>query len=278
MADVTVPEPTVPLHGPTSDPPQHNRRLPRPAFVIIAIFAGMFFTFVLSTLLAGSANAAPETDPSSPLAGQVGSVVPAGTVTRHLSSMASSTSRRIPVTSVANLTRPVTSIATPVVHDVSLAVRPIVTRVAKTVNRSIPVVSATSPISGAVPKTRSGAIAIDGASRIRSTGHASPRLPASTTRVTADSTEGGRGQRRAASTTVGSPPAPPLRLPLLPTRNLPSTPGNPGEGLPSGHGNGQFGSILSRGLLLPASLEGTASLGQERVPCLLLDMRQSPPG
>jgi hypothetical protein len=125
---------------------------------------------------------------------------------------------------------------------------------------------------------RTSALAIGGPSRIRSTGHASPRLTASTTRVAANSTEEGGGRLRADSITLGSPPAPPLRGPVLPTRNLPATPAIPGESLPSGHGNGQIGSILSRGLLLPASLEGTTSVGQERVPYLLLDMRQSPPG
>jgi hypothetical protein len=238
----------------------------------------MFFTFVLSTVLAGSANAAPVTGLSSPIAGQVGSVVPANTLTRHLSSVASSTSRRIPITSVANPTRLVTSIATPVVHDVSSAVQPVVSRVAKTINRSVPVVSTTNPISGTAPKARTSALAIGGSSRIRSAGQVSPRLTEPTTRVAANSTDEGGGRLRAASTTVGSPPAPPLRSPVLPTRNLPATPALPGEGLPSGHGNGQFGSILSRGLLLPASLERPTSLGQERVPYLLLDTRQSPPG
>ena len=76
-------EPTVPILVPGMDLPRHKHSLSRPAFVIIAIFAGMFFAFALSTLLAGSANAAPETGLSSPILGQAGSVVPASALAKH---------------------------------------------------------------------------------------------------------------------------------------------------------------------------------------------------
>jgi hypothetical protein len=234
-----VREPTVPMLAPGMDLPRDKHRLPRPAFVMIAIFAGMFFAFALSTLLAGSANAAPETGLSSPILGQAGSVAPASTLAKHLSSVARSTSRRNLITSVASPTRVVTSVTTPVVHAVSSTVRPLVSGVARTVNRSIPAVAPANPFPGAAPKARTSAFTVGEPSRVGFIGQASPRLPAATTRV-AD----GGDPLRSTLTTLGSPPAPPLRSPVLPTRNLPATPDIPGEGLPSGHGNGQFGSLL----------------------------------
>jgi hypothetical protein len=163
-----------------------------------------------------------------------------------------------------------------VVHNVYSVVGPLVSQVARTVNRSIPAVSPTHPLPGAAPPARTSSLAIGRSHRVGSAGQQSPRLQAVTARVVANPTGGGGDALRFALNALGSPP--PLRSPVLPARNLPAIPGIPGEGLPSGHGSGQFASILSRSLLLPASLEGMAPPGHEKVPYLLLDMRQSPPG
>lgn len=279
-------EPTIPGLAPLMDVPRPTRRLRRPAFVIIAIFAGLFFAFVVSTLLASSANAAPETGLSSPIPGHAGPVVAASTLAKHLSPVVRSTSKSNPmITSVTSPTRLATSMVATVANNVSSAVGPLVSRVARTVNRSVPAVSPTQPLPGAAPRARTSSPAFDRLHRVGSAHRKSARLQAVTTRVVANPIKEGGGSLREggnslrfALTVLGSPPALPLRSPALPARNIPAMPGTPGEGLPSSHGSGQFGSILSMGLLLPASLEGTASPGKETVPHLLLDLRQSPPG
>lgn len=271
-------EPTVPVLMPGMDLPRHKHRLPRPALVIIAIFAGMFFAFALSTLLAGPANAAPETGLSSPILGQAGSVVPASTLAQHFSPVVRSTSKSILITSVTSPTRLATPIVATVVHNVSPVVGPLVSQVATTVNRSIPAVSPAHLLPGAAPRARTSSLAIDNSHRVDSAWQQSPRLEAVTKSVVANPIEGGGDSLRFDLNALGSPPALPLRSPVLPTRNLPVIPVIPAEGLPSGHGNSRFASILSRSLLLPASLEGVAPPGLEKVPYLLLDMRQSPPG
>jgi hypothetical protein len=179
------------------------------------------------------------------------------------------------VTSPSRLATPI--VAT-MVHNVLPVVGPLVSQVARTVKRSIPAVSPAHLLPGAARGARTSSLAVDRPHRVGSAGQQSPRLHAVTKSVVANPIERDGDSLRFALNALSSPPALPLRSPVLPTRNLPVIPGIPAEGLPSGHGNGQFASILSRSLVLPASLEGVAPPGHEKVPYLLLDTRQSPPG
>jgi len=268
------------------DPPRRHRRLGRPAYVLVATFAGMVLAFIVSTVLAGSATAAPLPGHPGAVPGPAPSVVPTGAIaTATGSTVADSTSPLItgaPITSVPTTTSTVRSVATTVLHLVTAPVGPLLTKVTGTVDQATPagpLATAFTPAGAPVASTDSPATAVP--SGVDSSDPTPGRLDAHSRAVDHRTLAGDQGLRSAMTSPspLRTPFLPvPLRKPLLPPRNLPATPSPPGEGLPSGHGGSQSGSATSTGLLVPLPRMGVASPGRERLPRLLLDVRHSPPG
>jgi hypothetical protein len=282
---MTVLEPTLSGPAPGTNLPPAHRWHRRAVFIITAFFGTMFCAFVLSTVLAGSANAAPLGVPSLPVPALALPVTPASTSATLVSpteKSALSPVGKIPITSATSPEPTVTSVAASALTRVNRTVGPLVHQVVGTVNESIPAVPPTTTSApGRAPTARANTIGVGEPPRVDSESPASRGLPPAA-KASNNQTGLVEASFRATPMSLDSlpsiPPSFPFRSPTFPSRNLPVTPGIPSEGLLSGHGSSQFGSLPSMGLLLPVSLSGIASVGREKVPALLLDMRHSPPG